>query len=211
MFSNSLDNKKKYTTDDGYECYDLSESIFDLKKKQPILINIKKVPPSFEMRPDLISDSLYGTPDYAELVIKYSMVNNPFAIEANDIITCISLTTLTNQVKEVEPERNNVFDAIKNYHKYIDKSKVPSKNGSDSVNVEISKQKENLEPNMSPDGNNGITIKNGKVYFGASLDEKLNANIDENTVAPEAGLTLPCCSDNGMTIGTFITKALKNT
>lgn len=213
MFVNSLDKKTKYVTDDGYECYDLSEGIIDSNRKQPSLINIKKVPPMFEMRPDLISNSLYGTPDYAELVIKYSMINNPFAIEKDDIIACISLSSINNQLRETEIDRPNTFDAVKNYHKYIDKSKVPSKNGSDSMDIEISTKKDsdNIEPNMSKNGNNGIIIKNGKVYFGAALDEKLKVNIDETTTAPDANLTLPCCADNGISLGTFLTKALKNT
>ena len=69
------------------------------------------------MRPDLVSVALYGTSDYAEMILKYSLINNPFALEKDDLIYAASLSDIYTPVKESEVDNNGVFDAIKNYHK----------------------------------------------------------------------------------------------
>lgn len=199
MFSKSLDNKKKVTIDSSIEIVDLTESIFDHTKAMTEIVAMYKVSKEYEMRPDLISKALYGSTDYTEMVLKYSLINNPFAIEKGDLIYAATLSNIYNPVKETEAESTATFNAIKNYHKYIDKNKVPSQAGSDKVSTTISSSSSGQEANISKTGGTGITVKNGKVYFGA-IDETLSS-VDSSIVD---------CATSGATLGEFLNATLNS-
>ena len=160
MFSRSLDKKKTYIFD-GIEVVDLSESIFDPKKAMTQICTPYKVSKELEMRPDLVSKYLYGSTDYTEMLLKYSLISNPFSIERGDLIFAASLSNIYNPVKDTEMDTTGAFDAVKNYHKYIDKNKVPDKAGSDNVTQKI--EKSPSEANISKKGDSGLTVKNGKI------------------------------------------------
>ena len=196
MFARTLDRKRTYMYDD-IEVVDLSESIFDPKYAMTQICSIYKVTKELEMRPDLVSKSLYGSTDYTEMILKYSMINNPFSIEMGDLVFAASLDSIYNPVKETEEDTTGVFNAIKNYHKYIDKSKAPKKAGSDSVTKQITEAPQ--EANISKQGNSGLSIKNGKVYFGA-IDESLTS-VDSSIVD---------CATDGTSLGEFINATLRN-
>lgn len=196
MFSRSLDKKKTYIFD-GIEVVDLSESIFDPKKAMTQICTPYKVSKELEMRPDLVSKYLYGSTDYTEMLLKYSLINNPFSIERGDLIFAASLSNIYNPVKDTEMDTTGAFDAVKNYHKYIDKNKVPDKAGSDNVTQKI--EKSPSEANISKKGDSGLTVKNGKIYFGA---------IDEQLVPVDDAL-IECASD-GTTLGEFLNATIKN-
>lgn len=196
MFTKTLDSKKTYTYN-GETIYDLGEGIFDPSKAATQICTMYKVSKEYEMRPDLVSRALYGSTDYTEMVLKYSMIQNPFSIEYNDVIYGASLSSIYLPVKDVDAESTDVFDAIKNYHKYIDKSKVPNKKGSDSVDTKITKAPE--EANISKKGGSGLTLINGKIYFG-SVDESLTS-VDSSIVD---------CATDGTTLGEFLNATLRN-
>lgn len=210
MFGKSLDNKKKYTLEDGTEVIDLAESIFDPNKAMTQVCSIYKVRKEYEMRPDLISMVLYGTTDYTEMILKYSLISNPFSIERDDLIYAAAMANIYNPVKDVVVESNGVFDAVKNYHKYIDPNKVPNKAGSDKVNVSIPGAQQNggtngganaydMEANISKTGDTGITVKDGKIYFG-DIDDSIQA-VDSSIVD---------CATNGTSLGQFLNAAIRN-
>ena len=171
------------------------------------ICSLYKVSKELEMRPDLVSKSLYGTTEYTEMILKYSMINNPFSIEKGDLIYSASIDSIYNPVKETTSDTTGVFEAVKNYHKYIDKSKVPEKAGSDSVNVSVasppssapSGQSSPSEANISKKGSSGLSIKNGKIYFGA-IDESLE-RVDSSIVE---------CAVNGTSLGEFLNATLRN-
>lgn len=197
MFARSLDGKQTYKLDDGTEVIDLSESIFDKKRSVSQIYSLFKVSKTYEMRPDLISQTLYGSTDYTEMVMKYSLINNPFAVETNDVIHATSYDGIYNPVKTTQLDKTGAFDAIKNLHKYIDKEKVPDKVGSESVQKKIGKTPE--EANVSKKGNSGLTVKNGKIYFGA-IDETLTS-VDSSIVD---------CATDGTTLGEFLNATIRN-
>ena len=196
MFSRSLDKKKTYIFD-GIEVVDLSESIFDPKKAMTQICTPYKVSKELEMRPDLVSKYLYGSTDYTEMLLKYSLINNPFSIERGDLIFAASLSNIYNPVKDTEMDTTGAFDAVKNYHKYIDKNKVPNKAGSDNVTQKI--EKSPSEANISKKGDSGLTVKNGKIYFGA-IDEQL-VPVDDALIE---------CATDGTTLGEFLNATIKN-
>lgn len=195
MFSKSLDNKQKYLIDDNIEVVDLSDSIFDKNYAMSQVCSMYKVRKEYEMRPDLISKVIYGSTDYTEMILKYSMVNNPFAIEKDDLIYAVTLSNIYNPIKENSKDDSGVFEAVKNYHKYIDKNKVPSQPGSDPIKTNTI----GTEANISKTGNNGINIKNGKIYFG-SIDESLTT-VDSSIVD---------CATSGVSLGEFLNAAIRS-
>ena len=211
MFNRSIDSKGKYILDDGTEVVDLADGIFDPNKAMTQICSIFKLRKEYEMRPDLVSMVLYGSTDYTEMVIKYSLIPNPFALEEDDLIYNAALSNIYNPIKETEIDNNGVFDAVKNYHKYIDKSKVPSQPGSDKNTMEIPGTEQygstspggindnNTEANISKTGDTGITIKDGKIYFG-DIDSTIT-KVDSSIVD---------CATNGTTIGEFINAAIRN-
>ena len=199
MFSKSLDAKKIINIDNDIEVIDLSESIFNPNKSMTQICSIFKVRKEYEMRPDLVSTALYGTSDYTEMILKYSLINNPFAIEKDDLIYAASLSDIYNPIKDTNIDNNGAFDAVKNYHKYIDKSKIPEKPGSDKVNISIPSSNTDSEANISKTGNTGLTVKDGKIYFG-DIDEQIT-KVDSSIVN---------CATNGTSLGEFLNAALRN-
>ena len=199
MFTRTLDSKGTYKIDQGIEVIDLADGIFDPNKAMTQICSIYKVRKEYEMRPDLISSVLYGTTDYTEMILKYSLINNPFALEKDDLIYGASMSDIYNPVKDTEIDNTGVFDAVKNYHKYIDKSKVPEKPGSDKVNISIPSSNKDSEANISKTGNTGLTIKDGKIYFG-DIDDQIT-KVDSSIVN---------CATNGTSLGEFLNAALKN-
>ena len=212
MFKKSIDNKKTYNVADDIPVVDLAEGIFDSKYAMSQICEVYKVPKNMEMRPDLVSKALYGSTDYTEMILKYSLILNPFAMEKDDMIFSPALTSIYKPVKDVLDDPTDTFDAVKNYHKYIDKDKVPEKSGSDSVNLNISKNmggdkkiqnggnglNGNMEANISKEGNNGITVKDGKIFFG-SIDESLSS-VDSSIVD---------CATDGVTLGEFLNATIR--
>ena len=94
-------------------------------------------------------------------------------------------------------DTTGAFDAVKNYHKYIDKNKVPDKAGSDKVTQKS--EKSPSEANISKKGDSGLTVKNGKIYFGA-IDEQL-VPVDDALIE---------CATDGTTLGEFLNATIKN-
>ena len=160
MFEKSLDSKGTYFVGDNIEVIDLADSIFDRKKSIDQVYTIYKVSKEYEMRPDLISKVLYGTTDYTEMILKYSMLNNPFAIERGDLILAVTMSYIHHPLKDIEYDRTSVFDAVMNYHKYIDKNKVPDSPGSDKVTNKTSYNPYGVD-NSSAGGNGTGTNGNG--------------------------------------------------
>ena len=199
MFTRTLDSKGTYKIDQGIEVIDLADGIFDPNKAMTQICSIYKVRKEYEMRPDLVSSVLYGTTDYTEMILKYSLINNPFAIEKDDIIYGASMSDIYNPVKDTTIDSTGVFDAVKNYHKYIDKHKVPEKPGSDKVNISIPSSNKDSEANISKTGNTGLTIKDGKIYFG-DIDDQIT-KVDSSIVN---------CATNGTSLGEFLNAALRN-
>src|SRR5574344_1553670 len=202
MFSNTIDKKAKYTNADGTEMLDLAESIFGKKVGKGVIISYFKVPKSMEMRPDLVSMSAYGSDAYAEMVMKYSDVRNPFALQAEDIVSVPSLTTVYNDVKDSMSSSASTYPVsklVQNYHKYRDPTKVEGGTESDKAVTKIPGT-ESAEANLSATGFAGVTMKNGRLYFGDTSD---------NSTA-EADSAVVDCATDGLTAGQFIAKVTKN-
>lgn len=196
MFLNSLDSKQAYIDQNNNIIIDLTESIFQKNTAISQLYSVYKVPSIYNMRPDLISYALYGTDQYTEMILKYSLLDNPFAVNKDDIIVSVSLTSIYNSVAELENKTiNKNFDLLKNYHKYIDKNKIPSSAGSQKNTIGDTDNTTNtsnskIEANISSTGKSGVTVENGRIYFGNTPTSNTNVQDVESSYKLSAGLTL---------------------
>lgn len=223
MFNNTIDNKQHYINSDGVEMLDLSDSIFD-SQESGITCTFYKVTSEMVMRPDLMSISAFGEDKYTEMIMKYSEIENPFAIDKDDLIAVPSLNSIYNEVKDTSlsnPETGAGgaggagstgragYDLVKNYHKYIDKSKLPEYNGTREPEETGTKVVSQVEPNLANDGNSGISIINGRLYFGPNVS--VNSSDIEDIDGDNAAVSnLVDCAKNGVTVGQFLNATVKN-
>jgi hypothetical protein len=114
------------------------------------------------MRIDLISYAAYGTDAYADIIMKYNGISNPFTIDAEDILYIPTLDTVENDLSKPKSV-NDAANNIRNYHKYIDKSKAPNTVGSQQNDKKIPKY---TEANLAGPDEKSITLRNGRIYFG---------------------------------------------
>lgn len=227
MFKYTLDSKDSFTNSDNIEMLDLTESIFSMSDTGTVLYSYYKATKETNMRPDRISIFACGTDDYTEMIMKYSFIDNPFAIEEGDILAVPSVSSAYNEVNTVKfddssKDKSN-YSFVKNYHKYIDKNKVPDAPGSDENNFSVISPsagakssitstlgaKSSVEANIANGGKSGIHIMNGRIYFGDTVSVASN-NVEDVDGSNKVKSDLVDCAENGVTIGQFLNATIKN-
>lgn len=190
MFANSLDNKPVIPGKNGEMIRDLTQTMFDFTTNSFVPLTAYKVPPDFAMRPDLISQAVYNNTTYAEYILKYNGYSNPYTIDENDVIIIPDLNLAKQNTKTVGSAANDA-EKIRNGYKYIDPTKVPKKdeqtNNFDSRTI----QEGALPANIAQEGEQQITVRNGRVYFGENIGQS-------------------ACLKNGMSQSEFITQVIKS-
>ena len=193
MFVNSIDTKEIFTRPDGEVIRDLTQTMFELKNKNHTAYSIYKVPKDYVMRPDLISKAVYNNSIYAEIILKYNGISNPFSINEGDLILIPDLESATSQIKQIG--KGSATDAaarIRNSYKYIDPTKVPGKNNeAESYNNRhiVAGAAGALPPNLAEEGTTQVTYRNGRAYFNQGADT---------------------CLKSGISSGEFLTKVIQN-
>lgn len=237
MFKKTLDEKSTFMTSDGDYMVDLTESIFvDVNASDNPLSSFYKVSKDMNMRVDKVSSAIYGNVNYADVIMKYSNIDNPFAIEEGDIIVAPSLNNVYFNIKEISQHSNRgqssesdtTYELVRNYHKYIDRSKVPSQNGSEANDLNVPSSTDNVinslsddsnnyygdntmtEPNMANKGKSGISVVNGRIYFGDNVSTS-TSNIIDVEGSNDIKSDLVDCAKNGVTLGQFLNATIKNT
>ena len=194
MFVNSIDRKKFFTRPDGVKVRDLTYSMFDLGSNNYISYNVYRVPKEYQMRPDLISKSVYNNSVHAEIILKFNGISNPFSIKEGDVILIPELDSAQQKINKTgTQEGTSKADKIRNAYKYIDPLKKPKRdpNLTDYDQRKIASTPANaLPPNFSEAGTKQLTYRGGRVYFGEGAEEN--------------------CLTNGMTQSEFITKVIKS-
>jgi hypothetical protein len=191
MFVNSLDKKPVFTRPDGTVIKDLTYSMFDINSNGNVNWNIYKVPKEYEMRPDLIAGAVYNNTLYAEYILKFNGISNPFTIKEGDIILVPTLNSMSAVLAKPTGTDVDGAKAIRNSYKYIDPMKIPrTDNNFQDRQIVSGAISGALPPNIATEGESQITYRNGRIYFGKSVDT---------------------CLQNGMTASEFLTNAIKST
>jgi len=190
MFLNSIDKKPIFTKPDGTDIKDLTSSMFDLTSPNYVKYNIYKVSKDFAMRPDLISAAVYNNSIYAEIILKYNGISNPFSIKEGDLILIPNLDSVQTMISAQKGTNIDGAKLIRDTYKYIDPLKIPKVNTVFQNRQIVGGAEEGaLPPNMAQEGETQITHRNGRVYFGESV---------------------ATCLQNGMTSSEFITNVIKS-
>lgn len=195
MFKKSIDSKSTFFRD-GIEMVDLTEPIFktsDLTYHG--IISYYKVSKDMEMRPDKLGYAAYGDISYAEIILKESGIDNPFSIEFNDDLLIPSLNTVYTNIKDLDefdknPDyvraasgKDTPYDLIANYHKYIDKNKLPKENGSDVATVSIPSTNTSIDPNLLSSTYNGVTSSGKNTMSNAGVGGNIGSPIGSPNIA----------------------------
>jgi hypothetical protein len=199
MFLNSVDKKPFFLKKDGKTVRDLTQSMFDFKANNYTSFNLFKVPTDYVMRPDLISQAVYNNTLYAEYILKYNGISNPFSIDEGEVILIPNLesaqdNTKVNVSEVTETDRQN---NLRNYYKYIDPTKKPKRDAATDRFQDRNKTKGDqlvegaLPPNIAEEGSNQIVERNGRVYFGENIGQS-------------------ACLKDGMTSSEFLNNVIRS-
>jgi len=190
MFLNSIDKKPVFKRPDGIEIKDLTATMFNLQTQNYVKFNVYKVPKEFAMRPDLISAAVYNNTIYAEIILKYNGISNPFSIKEDDLILIPNLDSVKPMITPKQGTEADGAKTLRDSYKYIDPTKIPKENADFQNRQVVSGAKEGaLPPNIAEEGEEQITYRNGRVYFGESV---------------------ATCLQNGMTSSEFLTTVIKS-
>jgi hypothetical protein len=126
-----------------------------------------KVDSHFAGRPDLISINVYGTASFADYILKYNNISNPFSIAEGDTLLIpqqdATLLQWNNKPSQKSSEQNIIRQ------KFIDTKRLSVQ---DQKRIDYLKRKaaaysngatEILPPNVLKTGKTNITISNGVI------------------------------------------------
>jgi hypothetical protein len=132
---------------------------------------------------------------YTEIILKESGIDNPFAIEVNDNLYIPSLNTVYTNVKDLDefdenPDylravsgKDTPYDLIANYHKYIDKNKLPKGNGSDVASVSIPSTSTSIDPNLLSATYTGVTSSGKPTMTNSGVGGNIGSVIGSPSIA----------------------------
>ena len=207
MFLNSIDKKPFWKNPDGNIIRDLTQSMFDFRSNNYTSYNMFRISRDYLLRPDLISQAVYNNTLYAEFILKYNGISNPFSMEEGDIILIPNLESAqTNTKTNQGTNANDPSQTLRDAYKYIDPTKIPKTDSNvanyDDRNLNSSNNNPNsagstnlqngaLPPNIAEAGTTQITQRNGRVYFGEGIGKS-------------------ACLTNGMSSSEFLTSVIKS-
>lgn len=198
MFLQTIDRKPLYKKKDGNIVRDLTRSMFDFRANNYTSYNVFKVSRDYVMRPDLISQVVYNNTLYAEYILKYNGISNPFTIDEGDLILIPDLESAKKNTKTVEGSGvdGDPSKRLRDSYKYIDPTKIPKRDEdlarfSDRKLTKKTIPEGALPPNIADEGTSQIIERNGRVYFGEGIGES-------------------ACLRNGMTSSEFLTQVIRS-
>lgn len=143
MLEYKIINSKPTIVNNNVEYMDLLASNFNTKislSGTPLIVNKYYV-----ARPDLISQAMYGTDKYADIICKVNGISNPFELNEDDMIlvpsieyceSCIN-TNITASELINATANTNINSKTKNYQKTNSETRSPNEQVSGEQNYII--------------------------------------------------------------------------
>ena len=142
MLDYKIINSKPTIVQDNIEYIDLLANTFNTSLSlsgTPLIVNKYYI-----ARPDLISQAMYGTDKYADIICKVNGISNPFELNEDDMILVPSIeycenTINTNVVASelITTNSTNVSVQTKNYQKTTAETRSPNEQLSGEQNYII--------------------------------------------------------------------------
>ncbi len=143
------------------------------------IIKVVLVSSEFKMRPDLVAQAALGSSNYMDVLLKFNGISNPYSLytgqllyipNIDDVAThMIDNSVVSTPLREIvfNPDKLSVSDKAR--LKFLE-DRASTLNNTGSV----------LPPNFDPNGNQEVTVKDGKIVFG----DNVSLPIDRCTLLP---------------------------
>lgn len=153
MFIYDLDTlRRDESQDDLYNFF-----VLTFRKYVGAELSATTVDPSQEMRIDLVSNSIYDSVDYCDLLMNINDIDNPLNIKPNDIIV-YPPGAIVNEYRLNESNTAKVRSVLLNSRK--SSRKDPNRERF------VEQQTNQLPPNMAPVPTEPIRIENNQLVIG---------------------------------------------
>jgi len=169
LISKILRSKRPFITASGESIVDLISSTFSFLRTGERSDGLIRVQQEEAMRPDLISDRVYSSHEYYDLLLKYNGISNPFSIAPGEILIAppfkefnVMLTSPKTVFEKGEERKATTEDKLLNPKTVKDKKRLEALK--DRV-------KEIVPPNVNTAGNRNVKVKDGKVIFGEDVTQ----------------------------------------
>lgn len=212
MFTNTIDKKPFIVDNNNNVLVDLTKSIFDKSAHGLNSYNTVKLSSYYQMRPDKVAFSEYGTDEYTEYILKYSGVSNPFSMDQDDILFIPDPTEAKAQMQDTINVEQESKKQVQAYYKFTNTDyKSSDKTYNDLANKKIQSGVLNPDENGGftvpyiSDQGSAITIKNGRMYFGTDAGDV--AMPDNKNLATKLDEK---CAINGMSLTDFVRASIVN-
>ena len=139
------------------------------------IVNKIIVGKEYACRIDLLAQRYYGDASYADFLLKYNNISNPFTIGEGDILLIPSIKSgLINFKKPIDVSAIEDSDVIRD--KFLKTKRLPIE---DQKRIEYLKRKaaqypngatEILPPNVLKTGGANVTIKDGVIKLNGTID-----------------------------------------
>lgn len=197
MFKYTIDEKKQITDYKGNQIVDLCKNVFS-KGAQIRDYKIVRMSDMFHMRPDLVSQAMYNDDQFAEFILKFSGISNPFTLDDDDVLMipneeqAVGMMAANNE-NEAGNDSDGVIAQIQNFYKFVNQEYKSDKTSYDNLkNKDIpsgvlspeTTSGSYMVPYISEDGRTAVTIRNGRMYFGE--DTGLNIATQSNGLNNDA-------------------------
>lgn len=182
MFEYTLDRKEEVTDARGNRIIDLTKSIFSHDAGQIQDYKVVKMTDVYQMRPDLVSQYMYGTDEYTEFILKFAGISNPFTLDEDDILLIPNVQQAKGMMEAENrqmgdtPDMESRLVQIRNFYKFVNTEYKPDRTSYDNLkNMDIpsgvidttkARERDYIVPYISEDGRTAITIRNNRIYFG---------------------------------------------
>jgi hypothetical protein len=137
-----------------------------------------------KMRPDLMSNRVYGTQDGWDLLLKYNGISNPFSLNEGDLLYVVNYSDLTAMVnapfeisersgktesdfKPISPDSNKDSNRVSNLRNKYKNRNSQSPQGNSSLPPNLS-----TRPSIQPEG--------GQIVLGQNNTTADNNNIGDS-------------------------------
>ena len=206
MFTYTIDRKPEITDPNGNTIVDFVQPLFNKNSTGIEDYMVRRIDSEkYAMRPDLISFAMYGTEDYAEYILKFSGISNPFTLCEDDVLKIPNDQQVYGMMYVNHPEETVIANdneaQIRNSFKYYDPQlnmyRQDGQSYRDLKNMKIpsgvidptriqNRTGNVMVPYISEDGRTSVSVRNGYVYFGE--DSGLNI-AGQNNVQQAANIT----------------------
>lgn len=181
-FTKTVDSKPNYVDNNNNVIVDLiiKDVIDNNIAEFPDVIDYFLVSDEDAMRIDLVSFKMYGNVNYAEGILKFNQISNPYAIDSGDVLYTFDIPSMEKKLRGDNNISTNRKDIRDQYLTPEKKNKIDPqlKEFEKRESARLSKTNPLLPPNYAGYDDKEIIVKNGKIVFGENVTKTTDDTSD---------------------------------